>query len=76
MVLERQGDGGGMVRVSEKERGRESLRHPLVSLGTFLCTRNDCTQSWMRIGKEEGEVSFLKRLNEREGKRMHTWSKI
>lgn len=36
---------------------KTSLRHPFVSPGTFLCTRNDCTQSGSGFGME-GEVSF------------------
>lgn len=48
----------------KRERERESLRHPSVSPGTFLCTRNDCTRSiaeQSRAGagagfKREGEV--------------------
>lgn len=42
----------------ETEKGRESLRHPSVSPGTFLCTRNDCTRSGSRIWEGGGEVSF------------------
>lgn len=48
------GVGGGIV----KQRNEESLRHPLVSPGTFLCTRNDCTRSASRIWEGGGRCRF------------------
>lgn len=61
---------------SETEKGGESLRHPSVSPGTFLCTRNDCTREREQdLGRRGGGV-VLKQLNEREGGRTHTWSTV
>lgn len=58
-----------------KQKKDESLRHPLVSPGTFLCTGNDCTRSRSRIWEGGGRCHF-KQLNERKGARMHTWSTV
>lgn len=78
---ERKGDiavcvgGGGGYNEKDKE---QNLRHPIVSPGIFLCTKNDCTRSRSRIleGGGVGAGVHSKTTEWKEGACIRTWSTV